>query len=73
MMPGNFGPLPAGATILMQTEGAMLMYADTKGRIWRYLYRYDQRWPVEFDPPIDVKRHAVTKHGLTEQQIEDLI
>jgi hypothetical protein len=55
------------------------MYADAKGGIWRYLYDYHARWPVEFNPPIDVKRHiqqepaANIKHGLTEKEIEDLI
>jgi hypothetical protein len=72
-MSENFGPLPAGATILMQTEGTMLMYADSKKKIWRYLYRYDQRWPVEFNSPVDIDRHAATRHGLTEKEIEDLI
>lgn len=78
-MSGNFGPLPVGAQILWQTPGVMLMYADAKGGIWRYLYDYHARWPVEFNPPIDVKRHiqqepaANIKHGLTEKEIEDLI
>ena len=57
-MPGNFGPMPGGSTILMQNAGKMVMYADENGKIWRYLYDYDLRWPVEFNPPIDITLHG---------------
>lgn len=80
-MAGNFGPIPAGSTILMQTVGKMVMYADAKGKIWRYLHSYDQRWPVEFSPKIDLARHGCGYEGvavappgdLTVKEIEDLI
>lgn len=65
----------------MQTVGKMVMYADSKGKIWRYLHAYDQRWPVDFAPKIDLARHgcanidaAVAIPGeLTVKEIEDLI
>jgi hypothetical protein len=79
MMPESFGPLPGGSTILWQTDH-FLMYADSKGQEWRYMHEFHARWPVEFVPPINLKRHghgmegvAVTKYELSEKEIEDLI
>ena len=56
------------------------MYVDSKGLTWRYMHEFHARWPVEFNPPIDLKRQghgmegvAVKKYELTEKEIEDLI
>lgn len=83
-MSGNFGPIPGGSTILMQTVGKMVLYADSKGKTWRYMHAYDQRWPVDFSPSIDIKKHGCATDGaavapipplggLTPTEIEDLI
>jgi hypothetical protein len=75
-MSENFGPLPAGSIILWQSEH-FLMYMDSKGDCWRYMHEFHAKWPVIFDPPLDKKVYMepkpVTKYGLTDKEIEELI
>jgi len=76
-MADNFGPVPGGSVILWQTD-KMIIYEDSKGKIWRYLKSYDQRWPVTFDPPLKSAQpfkgvKIPPKIELTEKEIEDLI
>ena len=75
--PSNFGPVPGGSTILWQTEH-FVMYADSKGKCWRYIHEFHARWPVEFIPPIHIPGPVQDEpkpgeRKLTPQEIEDLI
>jgi hypothetical protein len=70
---GNFGPLPAGSTILWQTDH-FIIYADSKGKIWRFMHEFHARWPVEFDPPIKIPiPDPPFKRVLTQKELEELI
>lgn len=73
-MAGNFGPVPGGSTILWQTEH-FIMYADSKGLIWRHMPAFHARWPGEFIPPIKIPVPGTDdrKYGLTAAEIEELI